>query len=285
MKDCVLNELSFAGVASEGDPDRMLIALAELLSPLGRDAVLWACPGIWSRGLAACRERLLAGRAMTDDSVRRVSAVLTRLQALPEQPTANWMHKSEGARGLGHALALGGLAVSLDRTPWQVASVELTRRGTDSELEVQKVRHASQAQHLGGHVNWTGLSDTDRASVLITVKVATHKPASEYKKHVRGASNDERRTSASGPKAPGQFLCVGDEQIQRWEAAVLGRAREGRDGFRLDVRGSAEFHIYAQLDEVVGYGTGGMETRCLRVEWKDGEVHSHPRPENDIAGV
>lgn|GEM_PF-2852838 len=293
-KDCVLNELSFRLLDERShDLVSLLVQLAEIFRTLGPDAQIWAClrhsdhttPA--GRGLQLCRRAVFDLRHC-DDRRRRAARFLQRIQPFPPNAELDASHDLGRARGLGRAHQLSGLALSLDVAPWHNAWIDIevdTLIGETIARSRLRVMHATRKEHLLKHSAWVALADADRLRILLGIVGATHTPASSYRKHVRGTTNAERQDAASQPTAPGQYLAeitgtrVTDETIASWERGVLGRVVDGHPGrIRVEMRRPSEYHVYCECDHDVGYATGGNVTRWMRVEWKEGHVHSHPRP-------
>ncbi|HEU4326217.1 MAG TPA: DUF4157 domain-containing protein [Roseiflexaceae bacterium] len=108
-----------------------------------------------------------------------------------------------------------------------------------------------------------------------------HTPATEYKKHVVGATNEAREKNAA---KNGQYYrtdengqTVTDERIKQWE-------RDGLQNGTIDPgRSDGTYHVYYEAPERVGYaapdkkGGEASKSRSVRVEYSSGEIHSHPR--------
>ncbi len=96
-------------------------------------------------------------------------------------------------------------------------------------------------------------------------------PASKYKKHVQGNSEENRRKfSANG--GPGQFYHrFTDSDIQTLEREVLTTGNV--------VKRSGGFHVFYKFSTGIGYANG-KDTKGMRAEMTDApvpDVHSHPR--------
>lgn len=195
------------------------------------------------------------------------------------------------AFGLFAAFLLDSVAVSLALAPrWQHALIELQVQPGLSEQpypETIKVRHAADESDWGEHETWLKQRDGDRAWFRSRVEPVRchHVSASEYRKHVHGASNEERRKRALRTRQA-QFVAVldgrkvTDETIRTWETEALVAAWQGESEVLLQRRGEQEssFFVYVERDHVVGYEAGtGHEIQGLRVEWTSQQVHSHPK--------
>jgi hypothetical protein len=177
------------------------------------------------------------------------------------------------------------LALSFGFEPWNEASVELDvlrlSETGDAEIRV-RVRHASQREHLAHHdSSWLARS-TDTLAVFrrnVDPWQSRHVAASQYAKHTRGKTNEERRNNARSQEGAGQYLAERGDVIEGWEREALVAAWLGEDGVRLSRHGEGRtFFVFAGRAHAVGYAGGtGHEVRLLRVEWSSGDVHSHPR--------
>lgn len=208
------------------------------------------------------------------------------LEAQPiEEAEQTWLHGGIPAHGLDAARRADALAVSLATVGWHHAHVDIHR--PTPPPHVARVRHACAVGHVREHLPW--LEEGEPPEVLLRrrfkLTTAVHVPAMEYRsgKHVVGASNEARRKRAMMPGGNGQFLhadargTIGDRDIAAWERAALTRLDQGDPD--LIVRRQAEaFHLYAQLDHVIGYEGGtGVEISWIRVDVSGHFVHSHPR--------
>ena len=292
----MINELSLRSLATETQEAccELFCRVVELASPLDPNTAYWICARYDDIGTAVgrsfkkCRDAIDA-LPFGDDRRRRVYSFLQRLQRFPLHSEPDTSHASGRARGLGVTHAFGGLALSIDRSPWATPTIpivitDLLEGAGLTETQVV-VRNASTKAHLAAHVDWVGLSAHERLSVLLSARPASHIDASKYSsaKHVRGSSNAERRENAAAAAGPGQFFAelarspVTDDTIRSWEASALAQVR-GRDpGVIVVQRALSLFWIYTSLSHEVGYASGGASTSELRVEWNDGHVHSHPR--------
>ena len=137
------------------------------------------------------------------------------------------------------------------------------------------------------------ISPEMRRFIRKTKDPATHIAASSYTrgKHVRGATNEERKASSmlstgrGRRPPPSQYLAeledgtkVTDATITAWERKALQMAREGKGRV---VGSGSTYHCYVDLEITIGY-VNGTPTSVLRVEWSVGNVHSHPRPMSDL---
>ncbi len=118
-------------------------------------------------------------------------------------------------------------------------------------------------------------------AVRIMFATGKHTPATDYKKHVVGTTNEAREKNAAKNS---QYYrtdeggeTVTDDRIKQWE-------REGLQRGTIDPgRSDGTYHVYYQAPENVGYASpdkGGKKptvTDTVRVEYSSGEVHSHPR--------
>lgn len=131
-----------------------------------------------------------------------------------------------------------------------------------------------------------------RSFLRATRRPGNHIAASLYgpmkRKHVRGNSNLQRRTNSMNG-GDGQYLRelgdgtpVTDLVIEAWEQRAIEMARQGHG--RVDPRGSSTYHCYVDLGFDIGYADGIL-TSVMRVEWTGlGDVHSHPRPVDNLRG-
>lgn len=200
--------------------------------------------------------------------------------------------RSEGqiARGLGRALRLQGLAVSLDsHEKWRVPFLEVQVHVLDDVREeeihrIENVRHAAERRNLDAHDDWHALDEKDRLRIRLENIPVNHKPASAYRKHVNGTTNEHRRNNARGPNGKNQYLAeregvtVTDDVVSNWETAALARVKLGGNCI-VEYHGGNTFHVYCDLGESIGYeAPDGDMTSWIRVEWtSSGAVHSHPR--------
>jgi hypothetical protein len=287
-KDCVVNELSLRDISAP-----LVLPLVDRLWAvhrlLGPDAVFWIHAAFF--GTADFRHLWDAvQRARGDDRARRWLAFQQRLTAFDPSPHVDAKSGHFMASGLGWAHELRGLALSMYSTEWDRAWVEIDLTVLDVvgqtfvERKGERVRHASREAHLGEHDDWTALGDVDRLRVLMKIYGVNHKPASEYKRHVRGIDNDARRERATEPTGSGQYfahidgVAVTDAIIAGWERTVLDGVREGNLACSVTRRGPRMYYVFGELPHAVGFAGGtGELTRMLRVEWSGGFVHSHPR--------
>ena len=292
-KDCVLNELSFRDIDERShDLACLLVRLAELPRLLGADAVVWACNEHDDRsnragdGFGRCRDAAFS-LPRGDDQGRLAKSFLQRIQRFDTSRGCDARHERGRGRGLALAHDLCGLALSLDVAPWQRSLIEIdVSKIIENAIWSGRaeVKHATQKAHLEDHLPWPKLTETDRLRILLGTVGVRHVPASEYRKHVCGHSNHERRESACQPTAPGQYFAeidgvpVIDETIRSWEHEVLDSVRGERPcRMRVEQRGSKRYFVYCELRHEVGFKTGGTPTRWMRLEWTEGHVHSHPR--------
>lgn len=207
---------------------------------------------------------------------------------------ATWQGRS--ARGLFAAFLLDSLALSLAVEPWDAPQVEIgvLRLGNANDGEISVVvRHAAQPEHLEHHpASWLGRSTETLAVYRREVDPwrSQHVPASHYGhgKHVRGATNSERHRNAVA-SGNGQFLATLDHQtvtdplIESWEREALAAPWQEPAGTRIERHGEGRtFYVDSRRRHPVGFAGGsGRESRRMRVEWSSGNVHSHPREEED----
>jgi len=132
----------------------------------------------------------------------------------------------------------------------------------------------------------TGIEEVDKFIEQYKVMGAVYKPASEYKKHVVGATNEERKGAARAKQAQvgaGQYFAeidgvqVTDAMITGWETEVIELAMKGDKDVTVEIKGGT-FYFYYTFEHFVGYASpGANRTKRVRVEWSSGAVHSHPR--------
>jgi hypothetical protein len=111
---------------------------------------------------------------------------------------------------------------------------------------------------------------SERQEVEELLRVATHIPCSQYGKHCRGRTNEERRQNSTGGGAGQYFATLRDEDIIQLERQAF------RDG-RLVKRGGGSYHCFYEFPHPIGYADG-EETHWMRVELSGRAIHSHPRP-------
>lgn len=192
-------------------------------------------------------------------------------------------------RGLLAAHLLKAIAISLpSHRNWSRDSVEIYWARLDDECEIvesrPEVRHISTEAHVAFHA--ASLASQGEPAVRLRFLVdpgddSIYVPASQYKKHCLGGTNDARKAKAISTGI-GQFFAeyegrdVCDSLIKSWERECLeaGIAGEGH----VVMHGAMTFHVYAELDHPVGFcGESGEQISQMRVEWSSGKVHSHPR--------
>lgn len=296
-RDFILNELSLDDFDTrKHDALELAERFGAVWRALGRGD-LW----VWNRLLETPEtgwHRLLRClRAAKDkDRWRSAARVFDRAQPFADELASDVRYfpapNAEGilARGLGRAARIGGLSLSLrteDRwnIPWlDVTEVALRSESSELSNRQSRVRNAADRTHLAEHREWVAPDDVGRLRILLEAGATTHVSASNYRggKHVRGATNDQRRMNARSPAGDAQYLAERDGQritdatVQGWEQRVLDQVREG--GACLVERHGGAYHIYCDLAERVGYlSPSGDPTSCVRVEWSAGHVHSHPR--------
>lgn len=190
--------------------------------------------------------------------------------------SAKFLDGSE-ALGLTYAHEQDSLAVSLltsDR--WSVAKIPL-----DCGTMVDQLASPS---HIGDVAAWfeKQLGDFNEFLEMVQPDEASYKQASVYKKHVMGKTNEERAQNAK--QGNGQYFAFlrgnhfSDEKISGLEREAIYSLREGSSYARLERHSASTFYIYYEAQENIGYlGDSGVESRQIRVDWCNGEVHSHPR--------
>lgn len=181
------------------------------------------------------------------------------------------------AHGLTCALENRSLAVSLQTLPcWNTCTIQLDC-GT-------RVDHLADSNQLSSAEAWFAqqLGQFSDFLRLVQPEKVQHKLASEYQKHVKGKSNDDRKNSAR--IGDGQYVATlhgrpfSDEGIIKLEQEAIYCLREGRSDARLERHSESTFYIYYKANDDIGYlGGAGTPTGQIRVEWCNGEVHSHPR--------
>lgn len=300
-KECAMNELSILDI----DPRRhdvfsMLRDFVDLCHIAGvRRISLWhelkesgkdvskPYHAMIQSGQRACKER---------DAWRRISRFFDAAESFEDSLLLEEI-RSEGqmARGLGQALRLQGLALSVNshekwRVPFRQVDVHALDEGRYEETHrIENVRHAAERKNLDAHDEWQAFDEMDRLRIRLKNATVNHKPASEYGKHVNGTTDQQRRNNASGPKGKNQYFAVRngaavtDDVIANWEAAALAQVKEGGKCL-VEYHGGNTFHVYCDLGENIGYeAPDGDMTSWIRVEWtSSGAVHSHPRSPRKI---
>jgi Domain of unknown function (DUF4157) len=156
-------------------------------------------------------------------------------------------------RGPLDQTATGMEIVGFSELAEQIRSYSLTYRVKDIEGLIEEHVTRSKRQELEE-----------------LLRVATHIPCSQYGKHCRGRTNEERRQNSTGGGAGQYFDTLGDEDIMQLERQAF------RDG-RLVKRGGDSYHCFYRFPHPIGYADG-EETHWMRVELSGRAIHSHPRP-------
>ena len=293
-KECAMNELSIHDI----DPRRhdvfsMLQRFVELCRITGGKILVWQdltdrekeahkpFSAMMKWGQSSSKDR---------DGWRRVQSFFNTEEYYEDNLLEEIRYKEQISRGLGRALRLRGLAVSLDsHEKWRVPFLEVHAHVLDDERceethRIENVRHAAERTNLDSHDDWPAFDEMDRLRIRLETSRVNHKPASEYGKHVNGTTNQHRRNNACGPKGKNQYLAerdgttVTDDVVANWEAKALAQVKEGGKCL-VEYHGGNTFHVYCDLGENIGYeAPDGEMTSWIRVEWtSSGAVHSHPR--------
>jgi hypothetical protein len=304
-KEVALNELSIIDVDSRHhDLILILLRLIEICRIAGVPRI-----ALWQdlkdsgkedgKRLGALLIAVAKSNAKQRNDLRRISNLFNKAETFADNYLDEIRFNEKIAHGLGHAFRFKGLALSLDsHAKWSVSSLPVHVHALDEISQdwaiarPENVRHAAEPNHLAEHDDWAELEERDRLRIRLETMPINHVPASNYKgKHVKGATNDQRRTTARGPAGQNQYLAefdgtaVNDETITRWEKEALERVKQGRDCF-VEFHGGDTFHVYCDLGKNIGYDSpNGDLISWIRVEWTtSGAVHSHPRrPPDHIA--
>lgn len=294
-KECAMNELSILDIEPRRhDVFSMLQRFVELCQIAGvRRISVWqdlTDPDKEAHKSFSVMMKWGQSSSNDKDAWRRVHSFFNTAEYYEDNLLEETRCEKQAARGLGRALRLQGLAVSLDsHEKWRVPLIQVHVHALDEGRyeethRIENVRHAAERKNLDAHDDWHALDEMDRLRIRLENVPVNHKPASEYNKHVNGTTNQHRRNNARGPKGKNQYFAerdgttVTDDVIANWEAAALAQVKQGGNCL-VEYHGGNTFHVYCDLGEDIGYeAPDGDITSWIRVEWtSSGAVHSHPR--------